>query len=1104
MKTLIDYQIKSLHLENNDQTRKATANNCTLTDGPGKIPNAGTFPKAINFNTKGSVRVKLSKSECDLSRFHFRVVFKISKKITSRENIFETSSLPLAIFATPDDKSSNFNLKATVRTKNYGWSGFDTNFETALNINTWYVLDVVYDIDTIGVYINNTIIGVHSFPVGTLSPLNGNHAYIGTAVNGSSYQFRGEIAYILLENDIPAKLEVQLDNRRDSPQWHISNKHEAKKADFNLGKKKSKVERNSTSKSFIQEFANGVILYNYLHGAYEMHGDIKSKFLSLSRTQKNQLGILVSDEIDGKRRGSRKNQFSNGAIYWSSSTGAHPVFGQMYIDYEDLGEGSHTIGLPKHSSKSIQGGRYQEFEQGRMYFKPGLQKAFEVHGDILKKYIKLGGHTKWGFPISDEEDVKKGTRIIGKSSDFENCTIYWSAATGAWEVHGSIRKKYDDEGGASGQLGFPTSDEEFIPNENGARYNTFKNGTITWFRNWKNTYVSYPYQLHIDRVIVRDADNDTFFGNDDSDIYAYISIEENGHEIHKSRKPNRGDYQNKTEQSLNYSVPKIIVPNNANQKITFKFQAWDADGAFRGNDDNLGLYTKELNIGNAWGLRDGLLYNGASGSDGLRLDWSIKPQIPQNDLPDRSYYFWGKPNKRTETISWNQYADAFRDVNRDPNFYDHVSLKSLFFELVIESIASGGNCFGMSLEGIYGNKCLSRFSKPLNQYNWNQLEKEFNIKHQYQAGSSAIWWFVSQFISGNTHNPKRVFEESKACYSNGDNPVICIAQNQDFSGAPHCIYPSKWEKTASKWKIYCFDPNVVSKECIIEINPSTNSFSYKNGRLYEGGEWTGGRLHYMPWRQLNREPRTPIWDIILLFLAGTVILFGDDGQTEELTDISGKNLDGGIMKQSEIGRRNKMFVPFQGLNSNVHNNVYFQKGMSLNNSFTHKIKGKQNNSFRYAIKNSTSEFSINTSIKKNDTEIYDFKHLGNEKNEISIINSNDKLYDIEFSQPTGIDGEVIRYLFERVPKHNISNLKMSMKPSTNGIDILTNRESDSLVKIELYGKNKKLKLSRNYNVPIKKGLRIRPISVFNQGILKVGQIDTLRGNFNDIKLINPN
>src|SRR6185503_17816549 len=93
-----------------------------------------------------------------------------------------------------------------------------------------------------------------------------------------------------------------------------------------------------------------------------------------------------------------KRLFNRGGIYWSYVTGAIPVVGQIWVDYESMGEAG-ALGLPLSAALAISGGSRQSFQQAQMYLKSTASKAFEVHGAILAKYQSSGGPAVWGFPV---------------------------------------------------------------------------------------------------------------------------------------------------------------------------------------------------------------------------------------------------------------------------------------------------------------------------------------------------------------------------------------------------------------------------------------------------------------------------------------------------------------------------------------------------------------------------------------------------------------------------------------------------------------------------------------------------------------------------------
>jgi len=86
-----------------------------------------------------------------------------------------------------------------------------------------------------------------------------------------------------------------------------------------------------------------------------------------------------------------------------------------------------------------------------------------------------------GAATSQVEQVGHGYVIRYEAAD-----IYYSTATGAHEVHGDIRAKYNVFGAAKGVLGLPTTDETPTPRSviNGiGSFNHFEGGSIYWTSN---------------------------------------------------------------------------------------------------------------------------------------------------------------------------------------------------------------------------------------------------------------------------------------------------------------------------------------------------------------------------------------------------------------------------------------------------------------------------------------------------------------------------------------------------------------------------------------------------------------------------------------------
>lgn len=117
------------------------------------------------------------------------------------------------------------------------------------------------------------------------------------------------------------------------------------------------------------------------------------------------------------------------------------------------------------------------YKGGCLCYNSRLKKAFEIHGDIYKKWKTLGG-IKWGIPDTDELTCPDK---IGRYNHFNNsfASIYWSPKSGAQGIWGDIRKKWASLGYERSYLGYPITDEVDFPEKGKA--NGFQNGDIYWW-----------------------------------------------------------------------------------------------------------------------------------------------------------------------------------------------------------------------------------------------------------------------------------------------------------------------------------------------------------------------------------------------------------------------------------------------------------------------------------------------------------------------------------------------------------------------------------------------------------------------------------------------
>lgn len=157
---------------------------------------------------------------------------------------------------------------------------------------------------------------------------------------------------------------------------------------------------------------------------------------------------------------------------------------QIEQKYQSLG------GLGIQTSPGIErigDGYVVEYEGGAIFYSRNTF-AREVHGEILKKYKSLGGAGGFlGFPLTDEKPTSMSSPVhnqaygTGRYNHFQNGSIYWRSASGAYEVHGAIRELWHSWGGTVSGLGFPLSDEMDTQDGSG-RVGFFDGGSLTWVR----------------------------------------------------------------------------------------------------------------------------------------------------------------------------------------------------------------------------------------------------------------------------------------------------------------------------------------------------------------------------------------------------------------------------------------------------------------------------------------------------------------------------------------------------------------------------------------------------------------------------------------------
>ena len=190
------------------------------------------------------------------------------------------------------------------------------------------------------------------------------------------------------------------------------------------------------------------------------------------------LGKQTSRQICGLKNDGCYQTFQYGVIYWTEATGAWETRGGIYGRYREVGLEHGPYGYP--TSGEIcglkNGGCYQQFEHGRVYWSPA-SNAYDIRGPIQDRWSKLGAEKSFmGYPTSGETcGLKNG----GCYQVFQNGSIYWTPETNAYDVHGGILAHYFKVKLENGKMGYPTSGET-CGLKNGGCYQVFQNGSIYW------------------------------------------------------------------------------------------------------------------------------------------------------------------------------------------------------------------------------------------------------------------------------------------------------------------------------------------------------------------------------------------------------------------------------------------------------------------------------------------------------------------------------------------------------------------------------------------------------------------------------------------------
>lgn len=1093
---IIDYLFNSLKLSNPDSSLPTEIINGKLANGPGTSL-LGQYPKAIDFDGQGHAVIPWSLND-DLKKLCIRFLISVQDTSVAKQALLEMDGIALHVEAGETDQ--NFVLTASVQNTVSGLSRISTANRIRLNRQQWYLVDLLYDTDTIGLAIDESMVSLSAFPEGAVKTNNVSKLVIGASKNGIQQKFSGSVAALkIYYNDMPEAVENRLDAQRNMPEWQITYKYNQVKTVISLGRTQGAITYDSIIKAYVQVYENGQIIFNeQLGNTCEMHGAIYQYYKSQPQL-KARLGSPVTDELLGKRPGARRVAFVGGGIYWSADTGACAVLANLYVHYERIGESKHTLGLPTALERSVAGGMMQSFQNGHIYWKNREPSAFEVSGQIFKTFQDLGGLPALGFPVGGHEKITVNGSIIGYYCAFEKGNIYDGTSTAAVMVpNGRILSEYLRRKGPKGDLGFPVA-SAFTLQHGGKTYmcSVFQGGVLvdTGTQLWERE----PFRIFIDAVSTKEMEG-AFRG--ENDLYMYLKIKENDVEVLEKRFPSEGDYTDRNViENIDYNTPMEFTINHPDKKIYIELDIWEEDPGSA--NEHPGTFKQELNRSNLWGLLldRSNVFNSGTFQNVNYVKWAIKPHV----RPDTPFDFWEVTNRGTAEITKAQFAAALRDIDSEPEWYDPSDwLKELYMHCG-KTIADKGNCFGMSTEAVYAWKDISLFSRPLkNVTSWSSIQNEVNIKQTYQLGAEIILWRINQFITNMTKNPKEVFRRSRACYQRGDTPVLDIAQNYKSSGAKHCVLPTSWDDSdPARWRIGVFDPNYKNVIKYIDIDTDTNTYSYKPKA---GDTEYGSRIMYMPWSVFSNTPRTPFWEVIALLgslgLGGIggalgvglimILVAGDDTQTTSLTDLNGNNLDMDLDSGDNVQQKFMRLFGISGettLNGQLFVNP---SGIIAGTGLRHGIKGLKEGELRYGMKQALNEFGLQCPIAKGEQNMLSLEQMATKDELLNYKAGKDKLTTLRLNKKLGSSDSIGVTILNAPAKTNL-DLKMGVSPGLRYLDILHGEVMPNMeIVVDAVINNKKSKYA--YTARSEGGTRLFLSQAFQQGDMKAASISHIGGS----------
>ncbi|WP_312180400.1 hypothetical protein [Arthrobacter sp.] len=226
----------------------------------------------------------------------------------------------------------------------------------------------------------------------------------------------------------------------------------------------------------VQPFQNGALYWSAPTGAVPvLNGGVRDAY-NRAGAAAGFLGYPLSGTIN--ESGKQTQVFQGGRVSWTNASGARFVYAGMEAGYARSGGPAGPLGYPTgNETSSARGGATQAFENGILYWSPGIGSYAVIRGPLLDSYRNINAEKGGlGYPTGNPVTVGRGS-----IQAFEKGRIASSGSSGAWLLFGAIDGAYSAAGGPSGPFGFPTGDEVSLPGQ-GVKQ-AFQHGSMYWSAN---------------------------------------------------------------------------------------------------------------------------------------------------------------------------------------------------------------------------------------------------------------------------------------------------------------------------------------------------------------------------------------------------------------------------------------------------------------------------------------------------------------------------------------------------------------------------------------------------------------------------------------------